>query len=238
MPIEFRCSECNKLLRTNDGTAGQQAKCPECGEIQMIPAPDNASQQGPQPPGAADDGTPFGESPFETPGTSQPWGDSPGVENPYQSPQAGMSVPGMIPQSAADLRAYALGRVSVPATMLVVFGSLAIPVAILGAIGNVFMFNLEGGGFPDPALQRFFQQGPAFMVGIQVVSAAVSVGIGILMIVGGLKMQKLEGRGLCLAAAIVALVPCFSPCCCLEVPVGIWALVVLVDSRVSAAFRQ
>ncbi len=38
MPIEFRCTKCNKLLRTPDETAGKQARCPECGTIVAIPA--------------------------------------------------------------------------------------------------------------------------------------------------------------------------------------------------------
>ncbi len=38
MTIEFRCSNCNKLLRTPDGTSGKQAKCPQCGAISTIPA--------------------------------------------------------------------------------------------------------------------------------------------------------------------------------------------------------
>ena len=144
----------------------------------------------------------------------------------------------MISQSAADLRAYALGRIGVPATLLVVFGSLAIPVAIVSAVANLFMFGMQGADFGDPGFQELFQGPPVLMMGIQVLSSAVGVGIGILMIVGGLKMKKLEGHGFCLATAVVALVPCFSPCCCLEVPVGIWALVVLIDSRVSAAFGR
>ncbi|MEX0711339.1 MAG: YIP1 family protein [Pirellulales bacterium] len=37
MPIEFRCHQCGKLLRTADDTAGKQAKCPSCGAIQSIP---------------------------------------------------------------------------------------------------------------------------------------------------------------------------------------------------------
>ncbi len=32
MPIEFRCLQCGKLLRTGDDTAGKQAKCPECAQ--------------------------------------------------------------------------------------------------------------------------------------------------------------------------------------------------------------
>ena len=38
MAIEFRCTKCGKLLRTGDDTAGKHAKCPECGEILVIPA--------------------------------------------------------------------------------------------------------------------------------------------------------------------------------------------------------
>jgi uncharacterized membrane protein/DNA-directed RNA polymerase subunit RPC12/RpoP len=39
MPIEFRCTQCRKLLRTQDDTAGKQAKCPVCGTLVLIPNP-------------------------------------------------------------------------------------------------------------------------------------------------------------------------------------------------------
>ena len=38
MPIEFRCSGCDKLLRVPDADAGHQARCPECGGISQISA--------------------------------------------------------------------------------------------------------------------------------------------------------------------------------------------------------
>ena len=38
MPIEFPCSGCQRLLRTADDTAGKQAQCPECGQIQTVPS--------------------------------------------------------------------------------------------------------------------------------------------------------------------------------------------------------
>ncbi len=38
MAIDFRCVQCQKLLRTSDDTAGKQAKCPECGTVMTIPA--------------------------------------------------------------------------------------------------------------------------------------------------------------------------------------------------------
>jgi hypothetical protein len=38
MTIEFRCTNCDKLLRTPAGTEGKQAKCPDCGALMTIPA--------------------------------------------------------------------------------------------------------------------------------------------------------------------------------------------------------
>jgi len=68
------------------------------------------------------------------------------------------------------------------------------------------------------------------------------VGLGLiltaLVFYGGMKMRKMENWGLALAASIIALFPCTSPCCCLGLPLGIWALVVLLDSSVKDAFEH
>ena len=37
MSTEFRCTGCEKLLRTAEHTGGLPAKCPECGTLQTIP---------------------------------------------------------------------------------------------------------------------------------------------------------------------------------------------------------
>jgi uncharacterized membrane protein len=57
MAIEFRCTQCGKLLRTPEGTEGKQARCPECGAVQPIAAwaPASDSSAGP----AAPAGDPF-----------------------------------------------------------------------------------------------------------------------------------------------------------------------------------
>ncbi len=72
MPIEFRCTSCNKLLRVREEAAGRQAKCPECETILQVPnaTPDSAPAEPPPPPPAA---------------APPPAGES---ENPYQSPLA------------------------------------------------------------------------------------------------------------------------------------------------------
>jgi DNA-directed RNA polymerase subunit RPC12/RpoP len=114
MPIEFRCTECNRLLRTQDETAGKKAKCPECGAILTIPKPGmppgtpgaspfgqvpppsgpgpspigaGPSPAAPPPPGAGPE-SPFGPVPPPPGGPASPFGagSTADVENPYASP--------------------------------------------------------------------------------------------------------------------------------------------------------
>lgn len=74
MPIEFRCTQCGRLLRTPDETAGKQAKCPGCATLLTIPA----AQPDPSVP-----------PPFAGPAPGSPFGGPPaGGVNPYQSPAA------------------------------------------------------------------------------------------------------------------------------------------------------
>jgi len=97
MAIEFRCTQCSKLLRTGDETAGKHAKCPQCGALMTIPAAGGAAPP-PVPPGG---GTPFGGAAAQPAGTA-------GSAHPYQSPAsfaplgAGQS-PGAIAPTTLDL---------------------------------------------------------------------------------------------------------------------------------------
>ncbi len=78
MPIEFRCTQCDKLLRTGDDTAGKQAKCPECGTVMSVPVPDQGPVSPSQPMGGFEAAaSPFGAAPAQAPPDSM---------NPYQSP--------------------------------------------------------------------------------------------------------------------------------------------------------
>ena len=110
MPIEFRCSGCNKLLRTPDESAGKKARCPDCGTIVDVPAagtgetgtgatPSSESPSGAPAPGANPFGpavpgpnappppsSEFQDNPFSDagrgPGSTRPMG-----ENPYAAPR-------------------------------------------------------------------------------------------------------------------------------------------------------
>jgi hypothetical protein len=54
--------------------------------------------------------------------------------------------------------------------------------------------------------------------------------LGVLLILGGYHLQRGTKRGLVLAGAIAALIPT-TACCCLALPIGVWALIVLSKGR-------
>jgi len=67
MPIEFRCTQCNRLLRTPDDAAGRNATCPQCGATLTIPTPGEGAatppaEPGPGPPASSGEPSPFGSS--------------------------------------------------------------------------------------------------------------------------------------------------------------------------------
>jgi hypothetical protein len=52
-------------------------------------------------------------------------------------------------------------------------------------------------------------------------------------------MLKLQNHSLAMAASVIAAIPlpCVSPCCLIGLPIGIWAIVVLMKPEVKSAFR-
>jgi hypothetical protein len=218
MAIEFRCTQCGRLLRTGDETAGRHAQCPECGSISPIPtsSASGTSSAAAASPVMATEGNPFA--------VGQPADYQPPSDNPYQSPAAPA-------HRCAD--PFAQQRVAGPATALIV-------TAVLGLIGNtislvLFLFVLgmsrQGAMGPNNDLD-----GLANYFNIAV--ALIGLPVGAVMLIGAMKMKKLESYGLAMAGAILGMIPYLSPCCLLGLPFGIWALVVLADGSVKAAFRN
>src|SRR5690242_4462012 len=83
--IEFRCPQCQKLLRITTAAAGKQAQCPECRATMVVPAPAVSPPQpiAPQPPAidgsvSAADGSGIFPSTRPTPPTLVPsWSPPP-----------------------------------------------------------------------------------------------------------------------------------------------------------------
>ncbi len=208
MPIEFRCNQCGKMLRTPDDTAGRPARCPACGALSTVPGTVEGRP-------AASDVTP-------------PPGGAPAAED-YSSPEAAPRVE-VLPD---ELEHWASMRVSGPATALIVTAVLGMALNGLAVIANLNMMAMRA----QPP--KIFDDLPVhFHAGMHLAGGIFGLAMGALVLFGAYKMKNLESYALAMTAAVVALVPCTSPCCVLGLPFGIWALVVLGDAAVHAAFRS
>jgi type IV secretory pathway protease TraF len=68
--------------------------------------------------------------------------------------------------------------------------------------------------------------------------SVISIIAAPLIIYGGIQMLKARRYSLALLAAILALIPLSSLCCIPSIPIGIWALIVLRNPEVKAAFES
>jgi uncharacterized membrane protein YhaH (DUF805 family) len=122
-------------------------------------------------------------------------------------------------------------RVNGPAIALMVTAGIGIALAIVG-----LLMNLLGAGM---GAAQGGEEGAMSMMsgGVGIVQSIVGIAVGVVVLMGAMKMKRLESYGFAMTAAILAMIPCVSPCCLLGLPFGIWAVVVLNDANVKAAFR-
>lgn len=131
----------------------------------------------------------------------------------------------------------AADKVKAPAISLVVVAGIGIVLQLVSIVLNIIgvgaggyeMMN-EYGSTAD--MTQYMASGISGIVWS--VFAIIYQGV---IVWGGMQMMKLESYGLSMAAAIMAMIPCLSPCCVLGIPFGIWALVVLMDENVKVSFR-
>ena len=121
-------------------------------------------------------------------------------------------------------------QVSLPGMILMILGILYILGNLLMLILNLAGVGLGAAAGGDQGMQAMIN-GTAGIVG-----AIIGFIFGFVIAFGGMKMRKLQSYGLSMTAAILAMLPC-SCCCIIGLPVGIWALVVLMKPEVKAAYR-
>ncbi|MBL9127380.1 MAG: hypothetical protein JNL97_07030 [Verrucomicrobiales bacterium] len=86
-------------------------------------------------------------------------------------------------------------------------------------------------------MQQFFDVMKNFQGPVAIVTSFLSIAISGLIMYAGQKMRQLQSYALAVTGAVLAIVPCISPCCCIGIPVGVWVLVVLFKPEVKAAFQ-
>jgi hypothetical protein len=88
--------------------------------------------------------------------------------------------------------------------------------------------------FNDPQIQHLLH---LFYGPIGILENIFGLTVSIVILVGAVKMQSLRSYSFAFTAALLAVVPCLTPCCFLGLPLGIWALVVLNKPEVKAQFK-
>jgi hypothetical protein len=138
-----------------------------------------------------------------------------------------------------DPRPRALKALNGPGITLIVLGSLGILVALASIPINLMNRQpIPLPQIPDPQMRQMLEMWMQFAKKFGVVSNVISIFWNAVILLGAVKMRKLEARGLAMTAAILATIPCFNPCCLLWMPIGIWALVALNNPDVKESYRR
>jgi hypothetical protein len=133
--------------------------------------------------------------------------------------------------SGSDPEAQA--KVSGPAMGLMVTAGIGIALQLLGIVMNLMGMGAGAAGGNGEDAMFTMMSGT-----VGLVSGVIGIIVGVVVFMGAQKMKALESYGFALTSAILAMIPCISPCCVIGLPIGIWALVVLNNDAVKAAFRS
>lgn len=124
-------------------------------------------------------------------------------------------------------------KVAPPAIAIIVVAGLAIVACIFGLLFN--LLGIGAGTLGGVARDERFAQLLGGTLGM--VSNLLGLVLYSVAIWGALKMKALQSYGLSVASAVIVMLPC-SCCCLIGLPIGIWALVVLLNADVKAAFHS
>ncbi|MCA9128065.1 MAG: hypothetical protein KDB22_13310 [Planctomycetales bacterium] len=140
-------------------------------------------------------------------------------------------------------------KVAPPAIALMVVGGLSILASLYGTGSSIYnmldqsamqdtmtqmkdQFGEESAVVQYLSIMIRLSQGPWMLV-MNLVAMAVSIGV----LVGAIRMSQVRSYTWSLAAAVLAMLP-IGNCCCIGLPIGIWALVVLQDATVKQVFQR
>jgi hypothetical protein len=152
------------------------------------------------------------------------------------------------PPVSADLAAAtrAAQRVRIPAVIQVVLWSLAalssvysVMSAMRGVNTAQIMATIRKAteNNPDAAqMMQVTEQVINMYSTYALPTALVGAVVVLIGLIGSIRMLQMKTYGLAMVAAILTLIPCVGPCCCLGLPIGIWSLVVLSNIHVRQQF--
>jgi predicted Zn finger-like uncharacterized protein len=242
MPEQIRCPSCDATLRVPETLLGKKVKCPKCQTAFTAAAdtpgePDEGIVNEPATPASGrrpalpdDDGGIVNEP---SPRASRRRSDDADDEPPPEDEGEDEDRPRRRRRRRGGRGSVeAEAAVAGPAVALMVLGGLdlvLIAVNVLLRLFGVGMMAAGGAGGRGADSDMM-----ANMVG-GIIGSVIGLAFAVVILLGAVKMKKLESYGLCMTACILAMLPCGN-CCLLGLPFGIWGLVVLNKPEVKEAF--
>lgn len=161
---------------------------------------------------------------------------------------SGQPFPGPLDPPPSNPSGNARDAVNVPGILFMIVGGLT----VLSALWSFISRAMRGAGMDedqlaqlqktmsDPNMPKGFKDFMASMVDflngpLPLVLNGVSLLLGALILVAGFQMRQLKAFPLVVAGAVATMLPT-TFCCCLTLPLGIWALVTVNRGDVRAAF--
>ncbi len=138
--------------------------------------------------------------------------------------------PQVSPQTPAGDPSQEVSGPAIGLLITAIFGGFF---AFLGLLGQLLGFSL-GTMMAESAEEHVARW---LSGGIGITSSALGLLVAGFLVYASLEMKKLSQYGLAVAASVVAMVPCLSPCCIIGLPVGIWSLVTLTKPHIKEAFH-
>lgn len=165
---------------------------------------------------------------MSTPTPPPPPADPPTMQPPMQPPMS---------QPSGPNRTDMLSKVKGPALAMMIIAGITFVLEILSILANLLGISFMSAGDMS---QFEGMEGMEWLAPLM--SGTFTIVLGVFTLAGAalifycaMKMKDLQGYGLAMTAAILSLIPCFS-ICCIGIPFGIWALVVLLNDDVKKAF--
>jgi uncharacterized membrane protein YphA (DoxX/SURF4 family) len=222
--MDVSCPYCGRSLRSDEDLAGREVLCPGCQTTFRAPNEESAVVAElpvkTAPPAATDDYFAEGASlppppPLPRIGRSEDEDDDWPEEEIRPSRRPLRWRPNLF---------LAEEKVRGPAIALMVFAGIGIVLGLLNPIVQLAMFGFNTGA---PMAMDLI---------IACVTGVVSAAYNGYIFWAAREMKHLRRHGHAFAAAILTILPCFSPCCLVGIPLGIWALRVISDPDIKSAF--
>lgn len=159
---------------------------------------------------------------------SEPWNPSPPPPPPMDPPGGYMPPP---PVSSGN----ALAKVQGPAIGLIVVAAISILFGLWGILSHLLGMGTSSMPNFGGENEQFAKYTALFAGTVGLIFNVLGLLSNAFVLWAALQMKSLKGWPLSVTASILAMIPCFT-CYLIGIPIGIWALVVLMKPDVKASF--